>query len=125
MKRNPRKVKWTKAYRKTAGKELAQDATFEMERRRNRPVKYDRRLVHSVVKSIDKIATIREKRQERHWMARMDAAKNTTVASERAEIEKGIHLIKAPAVLERERLEKEREREAKETAQETHDMDDE
>lgn len=102
MKRNPRKVKWTKAYRKLAGKELAevrllcvllwsggggvqaaggrqvayactlasagaqhqlgvrerptsrtsphapclQDATFEMERRRNRPEKYDRELVH-------------------------------------------------------------------------------
>lgn len=36
MKRNPRKVRWTKAYRKLAGKELAEDATFEMERRRNR-----------------------------------------------------------------------------------------
>jgi large subunit ribosomal protein L24e len=46
MKRNPRKVKWTKAYRKLAGKELAEDATFEMERRRNRPEKYDRELVH-------------------------------------------------------------------------------
>eukprot|EP00887_Chlorella_sp_A99_P005386 scaffold1.g5386.t1 len=42
MKRNPRKVKWTKAYRKLAGKELAEDATFELERRRNRPEKYDR-----------------------------------------------------------------------------------
>lgn len=38
MKRNPRKVRWTKAYRKLAGKELAEDATFEMERRRNRCV---------------------------------------------------------------------------------------
>jgi large subunit ribosomal protein L24e len=36
MKRNPRKVRWTKAYRKLAGKELAEDATFEMERQRNR-----------------------------------------------------------------------------------------
>ena len=42
MKRNPRKVAWTKAYRKLAGKELAEDATFELERRRNRPEKYDR-----------------------------------------------------------------------------------
>ncbi len=39
MKRNPRKVRWTKAYRKLAGKELAEDATFELERRRNRYVR--------------------------------------------------------------------------------------
>jgi large subunit ribosomal protein L24e len=86
MKRNPRKVRWTKgeagccvggrgeggdtpaqahvscrlhhtvtaslvaqrcahsAYRKLAGKELAEDATFEMERKRNRPEKYDRQV---------------------------------------------------------------------------------
>lgn len=41
-KKNPRKVKWTKAYRKVAGKELAVDPSFEFERRRNIPMKYDR-----------------------------------------------------------------------------------
>jgi large subunit ribosomal protein L24e len=30
------------AYRKLAGKELVEDATFDLERRRNRPEKYDR-----------------------------------------------------------------------------------
>ena len=44
LKRNPRKVRWTKA-RKVAGKEMAVDPTFELEKRRNRPVKYDRDLV--------------------------------------------------------------------------------
>ena len=138
MKRNPRKVRWTKAYRKLAGKELAevrrrrepgdaaclrcliyvpcscvyfssclvdalfpvdvscvstrrlraesclilqrpnkclcpalhpgtqvrsarllQDAMFEMERRRNRPEKYDRELVHKTVKAMEKITEVR------------------------------------------------------------------
>ena len=43
-KKNPRKAKWTKAFRKTAGKELAVDPAFEFEKRRNEPVKYDREL---------------------------------------------------------------------------------
>ncbi len=43
-KKNPRKAKWTKAFRKSAGKELAVDPTFEFERRRNEPVKYSREL---------------------------------------------------------------------------------
>lgn len=42
MKRNPRKVRWTKAFRKSAGKELAVDPAFEFEKRRNVPVVYNR-----------------------------------------------------------------------------------
>jgi len=39
-KRNPRKTAWTKSFRKARGKEMVVDATFEFEKRRNRPVKY-------------------------------------------------------------------------------------
>ena len=35
---------WTKAFRKGAGKELAIDPSFEFEKRRKIPVKYDREL---------------------------------------------------------------------------------
>ena len=48
-KKNPRKAKWTKAFRKSAGKELAVDPTFEFEKRRNVPVKYDRELWQKTV----------------------------------------------------------------------------
>lgn len=44
MKRNPRKVRWTKAFRKSAGKEMTVDAVFDFEKKRNVPIKYDRTL---------------------------------------------------------------------------------
>ena len=43
-KKNPRKAKWTKAFRKSAGKELAVDPSYEFEKRRNEHVKYNREL---------------------------------------------------------------------------------
>ena len=43
-KKNPRKVPWTKVYRKSRGKDLAVDPSFEFEKRRNAPTKYDREL---------------------------------------------------------------------------------
>jgi len=99
MKRNPRKVRWTKAYRKLAGKELAEDATFELERRRNRPEKYDRTAVAKTLKAIGKIDQIRSKRQERFYEKRMNKAKIMEKKAERVQLEKEIHLIKAPASL--------------------------
>nr|XP_025664530.1 probable ribosome biogenesis protein RLP24 [Arachis hypogaea] len=66
MKRNPQKVKWTKAYRRVHGKDMTQDSTFEFERKRNRPERYDRNLAENVLKVIPKIEKIRVTREERH-----------------------------------------------------------
>jgi large subunit ribosomal protein L24e len=99
MKRNPRKVRWTKAYRKLAGKELAEDVTFEMERKRNRPEKYDRELVKKTVKAIERISEIRTRRQERFYEKRMAKVKGQQVAADKQQLEKEIHLVKAPAAL--------------------------
>ncbi|KAG2493337.1 hypothetical protein HYH03_008472 [Edaphochlamys debaryana] len=105
MKRNPRKVKWTKAYRKLAGKELAEDATFEMEKRRNRPEKYNRDLVGKTLKAVSKITEIRQKRQDRYYEKRMQKAKKQQLAADKLQLEKEVHLIKAPAGI---RVEKEK-----------------
>ncbi|MED6180617.1 hypothetical protein PIB30_011919 [Stylosanthes scabra] len=66
MKRNPRKVKWTKAYRRVHGKDMTQDSTFEFERKRNKSERYDRNLAENVLKAIPKIDKIRLTREERH-----------------------------------------------------------
>ena len=102
MKRNPRNVKWTKAYRKLSGKELAEDTTFEMERRRNRPEKYNRELVAKTLTAIKKIDKIRGRRQERFYDARMNKAKGAVTAAAKKEIEQQIHLVQAPQSLLKE-----------------------
>ncbi|RYR46669.1 probable ribosome biogenesis protein RLP24 [Arachis hypogaea] len=66
MKRNPRKVKWTKAYRRVHGKDMTQDSTFEFERKRNKLERYDINLAENVFKVIPNIDKIRVTREERH-----------------------------------------------------------
>ncbi|KAL5064463.1 hypothetical protein RYX36_026200, partial [Vicia faba] len=45
---------------------MTQDSTFEFERKRNRPERYDKNLVVDLLKAIPKIDKIRVSREERH-----------------------------------------------------------
>jgi large subunit ribosomal protein L24e len=96
-KRNPRKVAWTKAYRKTRGKEMAVDTTFEFEARRNRPVKYDRDLMGKTITAMQRVSEIRGVREVDFYSNRMKDAKAQKKGEARVEIEKGMDLV-APAV---------------------------
>ncbi|BAT92050.1 hypothetical protein VIGAN_07070800 [Vigna angularis var. angularis] len=132
MKRNPRKVKWTKAYRRVHGKDMTQDSTFEFERKRNRPERYDRNVAENVLKAIPKIDKIRVTREERHhknrssfipiylyWkglqsiffglllilcknLNRMKGKKEKLLKEAVRELEQGISLVKAPSVLQQD-----------------------
>jgi large subunit ribosomal protein L24e len=70
MKRNPRKVRWTKAFRKAAGKELAIDSTYEFEKRRNVPVRYDRDLMATTLLAMKRVKEIRERRERQFYLNR-------------------------------------------------------
>jgi large subunit ribosomal protein L24e len=111
MKRNPRKVRWTKAHRALAGKELVDDAVFEMERRRNVPLRYDRTLVAKSVVAMKRVDELRVARADRHYERRMRKARAQEAIAARAALEHGIHLVKAPSVLAKEKAEKEKEKE--------------
>jgi len=71
MKRNPRKVRWTKAFRKAAGKEMIIDSTFEFEKRRNIPVRYDRDLLQTTLKVMKRVAEIKARREAQFYKNRI------------------------------------------------------
>jgi len=75
MKRNPRKVRWTKAFRKANGKEMTIDSTFEFEKRRNIPVRYNRELLQTTITAMKRVGEIRKRRELAFWKHRMATAR--------------------------------------------------
>ncbi|KAG8931530.1 ATPase-activating ribosome biosynthesis protein [Tulasnella sp. 418] len=81
MKRNPRKVRWTKAFRKSAGKEMTIDSTFEFEKRRNVPVRYNRDLMETTIKAIQRVGEIQKRRERAFYKNRMLIARQKLSAA--------------------------------------------
>ena len=73
-KKNPRKLKWTKAYRAAHGKDMTVDSVLEFEQRRNVPIRYNRTLMVKTIQAMKKIDEIKGKRQERFFERRMAKA---------------------------------------------------
>ncbi|BEJ15570.1 hypothetical protein CspHIS471_0501750 [Cutaneotrichosporon sp. HIS471] len=93
MKRNPRKVRWTKSFRRSNGKEMVVDSTYEFEKRRNVPVRYDRELVASTLEAMKRVQEIKSKREKAFWKNRMSGNKARTLREKAADIEKHIELV--------------------------------
>eukprot|EP01089_Gocevia_fonbrunei_P012031 TRINITY_DN2737_c0_g1_i1.p1 TRINITY_DN2737_c0_g1~~TRINITY_DN2737_c0_g1_i1.p1 ORF type:complete len:167 (+),score=12.96 TRINITY_DN2737_c0_g1_i1:74-574(+) len=88
MKRNPRKLRWTKAYRKASGREMILDSTLEFEKRRNRPVKYDRNLVQQTLVVMKRVAQIQVAREKSFYNQRMKGKRREAVRRHLAELQK-------------------------------------
>lgn len=105
-KRNPRKLRWTKASRLARGKEMAVDATFDFEKRRNRVVKYDRDLVRRTVESMRRVAEVREARQRRFWeMRHRNAHEEEKIRARNELVRLGVDLVAPAASRQREQAE--------------------
>ncbi len=115
MKRNPRKLKWTKAFRKAAGKEMVCDTTLQLAARRNVPVRYDRELVAKTVKAMDRIADIRARRERAFYKRRMAGRKDRDLAAARKLVAENQHLLPRMRGSEKRRLAEEAEALADET----------
>ncbi|XP_076448415.1 putative ribosome biogenesis protein RLP24 [Babylonia areolata] len=107
-KRNPRKTRWTKAYRKATGKDLTVDPVYEFEKRRNEPVKHSQELMQKTMKAMAAIEKIRVKRAGHHIKERLTKGKKLRLEHGAKILEKNIHLLKpqtvAPKVKREERL---------------------
>lgn len=79
-----------------------QDSTFEFEKRRNRPVKYNRETMETTLRAMKKVSEIQSKRQDMFYKMRMRAHKATQREVIRAEIRKGTEIL-APAAADKEK----------------------
>merc|ERR1712117_180072 len=93
---NPRKTRWTKAWRKSNGKELAVDSTFEFEKRRHEPVKYDRELYQKSIEAMKKVSEIREKRETHFIMQRLEQGVRDRKAADLHEVKVNLPMVRAP-----------------------------
>jgi large subunit ribosomal protein L24e len=107
MKRNPRKLKWTKAFRKAAGKEMTVDSTLVFGARRNVPVKYDRDLVNKTLKAMERISEIRQRRERVFYKQRMAGKRAQELREARKLVAEHEHLLPVMRASERKRLEAE------------------
>lgn len=92
-KKNPRKLKWTKASRAARGKEMVNDPVLDFEKRRNEPARYNRFTMVKTIQAMKRIDEIKEARQKRFWKKRMDRAKVQQMKTIERELEKHVDLI--------------------------------
>ncbi|KAK9331120.1 ribosomal protein L24e-domain-containing protein [Lipomyces starkeyi] len=103
MKRNPRKVRWTKAFRKAAGKEMVVDSTLTFAARRNVPVRYNRELVAVTLKAMERVAEIRAKRERAFYKNRMRGNRAKQREEDRKLVAENEELLKQGGLIPRER----------------------
>lgn len=94
QRRNPRKLKWTKAFRKAAGKELVVDSTLTFAARRNVPVRYNRDLVATTLTAMARVDEIRQRRERAFYKNRMRGNKERKLAADRKLVEENPVLLK-------------------------------
>lgn len=93
MKRNPRKLKWTKSFRRAAGKEMTVDSTLTFAARRNVPVRYNRDQLATTVQAMERIAEIRARRERQFYKNRMAGNKLAQRQADRLLVAQQSHLL--------------------------------
>jgi len=93
MKRNPRKLGWTKAFRRAHGKEMTVDSTLQFQQRRNIPVRYNRDLVARTLEAMSRVGEIRAKRERQFYKNRMAGNKAIQLEADKKLVAENQHLL--------------------------------
>ncbi|KAK5165930.1 ATPase-activating ribosome biosynthesis protein [Saxophila tyrrhenica] len=93
MKRNPRKLGWTKAFRRAHGKEMTVDSTLQFQQRRNIPVRYNRELVAKTLLAMERVEEVRRRRERAFYRKRMEGVKEKEIEKDRKLVEENQHLL--------------------------------
>jgi len=93
MKRNPRKLAWTKAFRRAHGKEMVVDSTLSFAARRNVPVRYNRDLVATTLKAMQRVSEIRAKRERQFYRNRMRGNRERQLEADKKLVLENQHLL--------------------------------
>lgn len=99
MKRQPRKLKWTKSHRAARGKEMIVDSSLvlsQFAKKRNVPVKYDRNLVAATINAMERVEEIRQRRERVFTKRRLAGklARDRQRVEDRKVVADGEHLIR-------------------------------
>ncbi|CBJ32693.1 conserved unknown protein [Ectocarpus siliculosus] len=81
----------------------SKDTTFDFEKRRNRPVKYDREAMGKTLLAMKKVKEVQAKREKRFFENRHKGALAKEKAAIKAEIKDNIELLAPAAAVDREK----------------------
>lgn len=76
---------------------MAIDPSFEFEKRRHVPVKYDRQTWNKAVEAMKKVEAIKQKRQNAYIMQRLRKGRELENERDIKEVQRDLSLIRSPA----------------------------
>ncbi|KAF2428774.1 hypothetical protein EJ08DRAFT_636454 [Tothia fuscella] len=93
MKRNPRKLAWTKSFRKAHGKEMVVDGALALSARRNVPVRYNRENVATALKAMQRYSEVKARRERVFYKNRMAGNRERQLEMDKKLVEENQHLL--------------------------------
>jgi len=93
LERNPRKLGWTKSFRKAHGKEMVVDGALALAARRNVPVRYNRENVATALKAMQRYSEVKARRERVFYKNRMAGNRERQLEADKKLVEENQHLL--------------------------------